>query len=205
MRKSFKQILLPLDDLAKARIESRSSPGLDEQHQQLHSPVPRQSPGTSDKSAGWDAKSQSPDEAFRPSPLQVHPPLHRVAYDFQPSSLRVPCRPLPDDHRGGTMEPCRRGPHRFGLRSPPAILPIAPPARTNSLAEHPRSSSTLPRAIATATFLEGSYRAILANPAWAARLKKAHTSKRQARPTGPPTRSSEPGASSTAPTAPTPC
>lgn len=34
-------------------------------------------------------------------------------------------------------------------------------------------------------FFDASYRAILANPAWSVRLAKAHTSKRQARPTGP--------------------
>ncbi len=34
-------------------------------------------------------------------------------------------------------------------------------------------------------FIEGSYRRILADPEWAARLEKAHTAKRQARPTGP--------------------
>ncbi len=34
-------------------------------------------------------------------------------------------------------------------------------------------------------FLEASYRNILAHPAWHGRLLKAHTSKRQARPTGP--------------------
>ena len=34
-------------------------------------------------------------------------------------------------------------------------------------------------------FLDASYRRILAHPAWAARLEKAHTAKRQARPTGP--------------------
>lgn len=34
-------------------------------------------------------------------------------------------------------------------------------------------------------FIDASYRRILANPAWARRLKKAHTAKRQARPMGP--------------------
>ncbi len=34
-------------------------------------------------------------------------------------------------------------------------------------------------------FIEASYRRILANPDWAHRLDKAHTAKRQARPTGP--------------------
>ncbi len=34
-------------------------------------------------------------------------------------------------------------------------------------------------------FIDGSYRRILARPEWAARLEKAHTAKRQARPTGP--------------------
>jgi hypothetical protein len=34
-------------------------------------------------------------------------------------------------------------------------------------------------------FIEASYRRILANPDWARRLDKAHTAKRQARPTGP--------------------
>jgi hypothetical protein len=33
-------------------------------------------------------------------------------------------------------------------------------------------------------FIDASYRRILANPAWAARLEKAHTAKRQARPNG---------------------
>ena len=34
-------------------------------------------------------------------------------------------------------------------------------------------------------FVDASYRRILANPAWSRRLEKAHTAKRQARPTGP--------------------
>ena len=34
-------------------------------------------------------------------------------------------------------------------------------------------------------FIDASYRAILANPAWSTRLRKAHTAKRLARPTGP--------------------
>jgi hypothetical protein len=34
-------------------------------------------------------------------------------------------------------------------------------------------------------FIDASYRRICANPAWAERLAKAHTAKRQARPTGP--------------------
>ena len=34
-------------------------------------------------------------------------------------------------------------------------------------------------------FIDASYRRIMANPAWSRRLNKAHTAKRQARPTGP--------------------
>ncbi len=42
-----------------------------------------------------------------------------------------------------------------------------------------------PEACTHGNFLDASYRRILANPAWAARLQKAHTAKRQARPSGP--------------------
>ncbi len=42
-----------------------------------------------------------------------------------------------------------------------------------------------PDAATHGNFIDASYRRILANPAWVSRLTKAHTAKRQARPTGP--------------------
>ena len=42
-----------------------------------------------------------------------------------------------------------------------------------------------PEAASHGNFLDASYRRILAHPAWATRLAKAHTAKRQARATGP--------------------
>ncbi len=55
----------------------------------------------------------------------------------------------------------------------------------SSHAAQPRVSFT-PRAQAShGNFIDASYRRILAHPAWKLRLEKAHTAKRQARPTGP--------------------
>jgi len=42
-----------------------------------------------------------------------------------------------------------------------------------------------PAAGSHGNFIDASYSRILANPAWAARLRKPHTAKRQARPSGP--------------------
>ena len=64
-------------------------------------------------------------------------------------------------------------------------------ARRASAHPHELSRGASPVVIYTPThtthgnFLEASYRNILAHPAWLCRLTKAHTSKRQARPTGP--------------------
>ena len=43
----------------------------------------------------------------------------------------------------------------------------------------------VPGVVSHGNFLDASYRRILAHPAWASRLSKAHTAKRQARSTGP--------------------
>lgn len=54
--------------------------------------------------------------------------------------------------------------------------------------KHELTRSTVifaPDATTHGNFIDASYRRILANPAWAARLTKAHTAKRQARRTGP--------------------
>ncbi len=64
-------------------------------------------------------------------------------------------------------------------------------ARRSAAHPHELSRGASPSVIYTpaahthGNFIDASYRNILAHPAWAARLGKAHTSKRQARPTGP--------------------
>lgn len=57
-------------------------------------------------------------------------------------------------------------------------------------AEHPHEQTRssiiyAPAGTQHGNFIDASYRSILANPAWARRLRKAHTAKRQARPAGP--------------------
>lgn len=60
-------------------------------------------------------------------------------------------------------------------------------ARTIESAHEVTRSSVIfaPNATTHGNFIDASYRRIVANPAWAARLSKAHTAKRQARRTGP--------------------
>ena len=67
-------------------------------------------------------------------------------------------------HRNRTRASTK--PHELTRGSTPTVI-YAPDASTHG------------------NFLDASYRRILAHPAWAARLAKAHTAKRQARPSGP--------------------
>lgn len=50
---------------------------------------------------------------------------------------------------------------------------------------HTPSVIYTPDLVAHGNFIDASYRRIIANPEWSRRLEKAHTAKRQARPTGP--------------------
>ena len=84
-------------------------------------------------------------------------------------------------------------PVRVGPRSSSAPLRHDLSARAlsriiESRAKHETTRSSVifaPDAATHGNFIDASYRRILANPAWAARLTKPHTAKRQARRTGP--------------------
>ncbi len=65
------------------------------------------------------------------------------------------------------------------LRQSLLITPATPHERTRSSVIH------TPQAHTHGNFIDASYRRILAHPAWAARLRKPHTARRRARPTGP--------------------
>ncbi len=77
--------------------------------------------------------------------------------------------------------PPRLGPpsRAYPLRASLAIPPTTPHETTRSSIIHS------PAAGSHGNFTDASYRRILAQPLWAARLRKPHTAKRLARPSGP--------------------
>ena len=77
--------------------------------------------------------------------------------------------------------PARVGPQSLAgpLRGRLAAVPAAPYETTRSSIIHRGDGRT------HGNFIDASYRRILGNPAWARRLTKAHTAKRQARAIGP--------------------
>jgi hypothetical protein len=73
-----------------------------------------------------------------------------------------------------------------------AVRSLANPIRRTLLRQpqtpHETTRSSVihtPNGTSHGNFINASYRRIVANPAWACRLRKAHTAKRQARPSGP--------------------
>lgn len=83
----------------------------------------------------------------------------------------------------GYLEPSPRA-HPRGLSNPLRRVIAKQPATHPH--EQTRSSIVYaPAGEKHGNFIDASYRRILADPAWATRLTKAHTAKRQARPTGP--------------------
>ncbi len=73
-----------------------------------------------------------------------------------------------------------------GLRQSLSARALARTIESRAAHELTRSSVIFtPNATTHGNFIDASYRRILANPAWAARLTKPHTAKRQARRTGP--------------------
>lgn len=89
------------------------------------------------------------------------------------------------------IEPEPRAPNLLksratGLRQSLSAKALARAIESRASHELTRSSVIFaPDATTHGNFLDASYRRILANPVWAARLTKAHTAKRQARRTGP--------------------
>jgi hypothetical protein len=94
--------------------------------------------------------------------------------DPEPPPARARRTGLAGRLRGQVLEQNRHRaaarPHELTRASQPAI--IFSPQNDASQATH-------------GNFIDASYRRIVADPAWRARLEKAHTAKRQARPAGP--------------------